>query len=248
MTSKQESQPTPSLAKMESETERDLREEVLKEQNDSLIATAPIPEPYEELTPLPAPVPLTQSQPDRMAPTPVAVAPPTPAPTAVQSAIASPSPSERTQGQGLEASPLATTMATAPSSGSGEQIASGLNPGLGNGYGPIRDDHVLRPLSGNQPPVYPSEDRLKRNAGEIVFRYFVNTDGTVKDIQIERGTGHKSLDLAALKAMKSWRYFPGQQGWARKGFHFNLSGEVETFHTRGRGLQMTASQPTEAGL
>ena len=149
--------------------------------------------------------------------------------------------------------PLANAGTGAPGAGvavgsgtSGNGLASG-GGGSGSGggpAGPVREDLTLRPQAGNLTPLYPAQDRLQRNHGEVVFRYYVNKDGSVTSITVEKSTGHKSLDLEALKAMKKWKYYPGQEGWARKAFQFSLNGDVETMPARW-GQASTAHQHAE---
>src|SRR5436309_1402854 len=56
-------------------------------------------------------------------------------------------------------------------------------------------------------PGYPEAARQQRQMGRGVFLLNVNAKtGQVTSIKIERRTGHKLLDTAALKALINWRF------------------------------------------
>src|SRR5436190_11503856 len=59
-------------------------------------------------------------------------------------------------------------------------------------------------------PVYPTIARQKRIQGRGIFRLNVTKEGRVDSIQIRKSTGSKILDDAAEKALRQWRFKPGE--------------------------------------
>ncbi len=57
----------------------------------------------------------------------------------------------------------------------------------------------------------------------------IGTDGKPKDITVEKSSGHRELDRAAIAAVKTWTFNPGThngvptEGYALVPFDFNLN-------------------------
>lgn len=88
----------------------------------------------------------------------------------------------------------------------------------------IRNLEDLRQMPGNAKPEYESEDRLMGRQGMVVFLAFVSKEGSPTSFKISQSSGHRSLDLKTLKAVKSWRFYPGQEGWVEIPFQWDLKG------------------------
>lgn len=56
--------------------------------------------------------------------------------------------------------------------------------------------------------VYPPESRLAGEEGKVVLRALVNECGLVEKINIDKSSGYKRLDDAAIAAVKSTRFRP----------------------------------------
>lgn len=97
---------------------------------------------------------------------------------------------------------------------------------------PIRQDSELKAMPGNKDPNYAFEDRLAKRVGEIKFLAEVTPEGQVTNIRMLKSTGHKTLDMAALKSFKDYRYQPGQQGYVLKSFNFVLKGPARQLPSR----------------
>jgi TonB family protein len=82
-----------------------------------------------------------------------------------------------------------------------------------------------RPLSQ---PVYPPVSRQLREAGTVVLKLHVLEDGSVGDAQIEKSSGHPSLDYAAMYESFRWKLNPGtvngqpQRMWGQFAVTFKL--------------------------
>jgi TonB family protein len=58
-------------------------------------------------------------------------------------------------------------------------------------------------------PDYPREYRMRHLTGSGIFRMHVDERGRVTAITILKSTGHKELDVLAMKALVEWRGKPG---------------------------------------
>jgi protein TonB len=96
--------------------------------------------------------------------------------------------------------------------GGGQKVA-GLPPGAG-GDGPGDGvESLARPLGGYQvKPRYPESARRQGLQGLTVLKFEVLADGSVGDILVERSAGHRDFDLAAMEAVKKWRFAPARRG------------------------------------
>jgi periplasmic protein TonB len=64
----------------------------------------------------------------------------------------------------------------------------------------------------NPPPAYPPVSRRLGEAGQVVVRVFIGTDGNAQQASVLRSSGYDRLDAAALAAALKWRYVPGKRG------------------------------------
>lgn len=66
--------------------------------------------------------------------------------------------------------------------------------------------------AGNPLPKYPRIARRKGWEGKVWLHVRVSAVGLVEEVTVERSSGYKSLDRAALKAVQNWRFYPVHQG------------------------------------
>ena len=57
-------------------------------------------------------------------------------------------------------------------------------------------------------PVYPAEALSKGETGRVILRVQVDATGRVSAVSIDRSSGSRSLDAAAAKAIRQWRFNP----------------------------------------
>ena len=69
-------------------------------------------------------------------------------------------------------------------------------------------DRTAAPVPGNPRPRYPQVARTRGHEGRVLIRVSVLGDGRVGSAAVSRSSGHGSLDRAALKAVKRWRFEP----------------------------------------
>jgi TonB family protein len=100
--------------------------------------------------------------------------------------------------------------------------------------GELRSLAQLRQMPGNPKPMYePKERRLGHN-GNVIFKAFVTQDGRLSNFQLLQSTGHKNLDFKTLKALKQWKFYPGQEGWVELPFKWDLKGGPQEMPTQLR--------------
>ena len=87
----------------------------------------------------------------------------------------------------------------------------------------------------NPAPVYPQLARESGWEGVVLLSVFVQSDGKPGQVNVEKSSGYKILDHAALTAVKKWQFKPVRVGnisfstWARIPIRFALveeNGEV----------------------
>jgi protein TonB len=72
---------------------------------------------------------------------------------------------------------------------------------------------LARPLGGYQvKPRYPEIARRQGIEGTTLLKIYVSDKGYVEDVPVERSAGHQDLDIAAMEAVKKWRFEPARRG------------------------------------
>lgn len=93
--------------------------------------------------------------------------------------------------------------------------------------GSVRNLEDLRQMPGNKRPQYDSDDRLNRRQGEVAFVAYVSKEGAITEFKLVKSSGHRELDAKTLKALKSWKFYPGQEGWVEIPFQWDLKGDAK---------------------
>jgi TonB family protein len=92
----------------------------------------------------------------------------------------------------------------------------------------------FKQVAGNPKPQYSSDDRLAAKSGTVIFTGLVKKDGSLDSIQMTESSGHRSLDLKSLLAVKKWRFSTGNEGWVEIPFKWDLTGDSEEVSPLGR--------------
>ncbi|MCR6495081.1 energy transducer TonB [Thermomonas sp. S9] len=58
------------------------------------------------------------------------------------------------------------------------------------------------------PPRYPPEEMRRQIQGTAVLIISIDASGNVLDIEVERSSGNRNLDRAAMQAARKWRFNP----------------------------------------
>lgn len=81
----------------------------------------------------------------------------------------------------------------------------------------------------NPAPKYPAIAKRQGQQGRVLMRVLVTAEGAAKDVQLLSGSGFETLDDAALKAVRRWRFVPAKQGdtavsaWVQVPIEFKLN-------------------------
>ncbi len=79
-----------------------------------------------------------------------------------------------------------------------------------------------------EPPKYPKAALMNEETGTVTMGFLVGADGKVVESKIEKSSGSKSLDKAALSALSQCKFKPGtrdgkpEQAWAKVDFVWKL--------------------------
>ncbi|MFO7761929.1 MAG: TonB family protein [Thermodesulfobacteriota bacterium] len=80
-----------------------------------------------------------------------------------------------------------------------------------------------RPLyRENPPPSYPDLAKSRGWQGRVILTVEISPDGRVKTIAVKESSGFSILDQAALKAVKDWRFRPGQRNGRAVAMEVNI--------------------------
>ena len=63
----------------------------------------------------------------------------------------------------------------------------------------------------NPKPHYPESARQDQQQGLVVLRVLISSEGRPIDIRIDRGSGFRALDTAAVAGVKRWSFIPATQ-------------------------------------
>ncbi len=104
---------------------------------------------------------------------------------------------------------------------------SSTRPESDQGVGEIRSIEQLTQIPGNARPQYDAEDRRLGRQGVVSFSAYVSKEGSISDFKMLQSSGHRVLDAKTLKALKSWKFKPGQEGLVEIPFQWSLKGEPQ---------------------
>jgi protein TonB len=80
-----------------------------------------------------------------------------------------------------------------------------------------------------RPPKYPPQAIRRHIEGDVVLKVLVGADGKPEEITVEKSSGERLLDQAAIAAVKTWMFNPGMKngqpsrGYALVPISFSLS-------------------------
>jgi protein TonB len=58
------------------------------------------------------------------------------------------------------------------------------------------------------PPKYPPEEMRRGIEGTTVLIVSIDASGNVLDVEVEKSSGNRNLDRAAVQAARRWRFNP----------------------------------------
>jgi periplasmic protein TonB len=196
--------------------------------------TEPEPPEPKPATPEPPP-PMPVRAPDPT-PAPVALEPPKPKPK--------PKPPAKAKPPKPKSSPTPRTVPpkpARPANRSGAETANQMakaraGSGTGSGAGTTSakgtastDDRSPAAYMNNPAPGYPDAARRQRQEGTVYLRVLVSASGRPNQVLVAGSSGVSSLDEAALRAVRRWRFKPARQNgrpisaWVRVPVRFKLN-------------------------
>lgn len=63
-----------------------------------------------------------------------------------------------------------------------------------------------------RPPRYPPQAVRQHITGKVMLKVLVGADGTPEEVTVEKSSGSRLLDQAAIDAVKTWKFNPGSKG------------------------------------
>ena len=75
---------------------------------------------------------------------------------------------------------------------------------------------------------YPKASLINEEQGTVTMSFLVSADGTVMESKVEKSSGYKNLDKAAIKALSACKFKPGtkdgkpEQGWTKVEYNWKL--------------------------
>ena len=82
--------------------------------------------------------------------------------------------------------------------------------------------------SKNCKAEYPKASLMNEEQGTVTMSFLVNADGSVADSKVEKSSGFKNLDKAAVKAISACKFKPGTkdgaaaQSWTKVDYAWKL--------------------------
>jgi protein TonB len=79
-----------------------------------------------------------------------------------------------------------------------------------------------------EPPAYPRASLVNEEKGVVTLAMQVGPDGVVADSKVEKSSGFKNLDKAALKALSACKFKPGTKdgkaelSWTKVEYNWKL--------------------------
>lgn len=110
-------------------------------------------------------------------------------------------------GEQQEDAGVADTQPAAPAPAAPAPVAPPIAPPPVQAPPPLADASLPRPVDA-PPPRYPRDAQRRRQQGTVLMRVHVDAQGNPGDIDIVAGSGTRSLDRAAVEAVRRWRFAP----------------------------------------
>lgn len=105
---------------------------------------------------------------------------------------------------------------------------------------------AVNPASKQQhPPIYPKEAKKQNQQGTVVLRLLVDAHGNVQKTKINKSSGYKSLDTAAINAAKQWKFTPAirngkpVKAWLQVPVNFSLNENAAPFAKKIEGEHLS---------
>jgi protein TonB len=64
----------------------------------------------------------------------------------------------------------------------------------------------------NPPPRYPAASRRNGEQGTVLLKVLISREGEALKVEVDKSSGWPNLDVAALDAVRGWRFVPARRG------------------------------------
>jgi len=94
---------------------------------------------------------------------------------------------------------------------------------------PVTEPRGFAGYKNNPPPEYPSLAQDRGLQGQVILKVRVLASGKPEAVTVDKSSGHKILDDAAIKAVTAWSFDPAKRGqtpidgWVKVPLNFKLS-------------------------
>lgn len=131
----------------------------------------------------------------------------TPAVIAGPRAVVVPSPTTDTQAPSSDETISALTSARA------EPMTAAIERGRSEMHGEVAMVPASTPATylSHPKPEYPQQSREDREEGLVVLRVLISSEGRPASIQLNKSSGFRALDAAAVSGVKRWSFTPATQ-------------------------------------
>lgn len=110
------------------------------------------------------------------------------------------------------APPLEKPSQVSPSSNSASSNAAVLPTATTNDSLPTIPARVDPNYLHRPNPVYPAVSKRLREEGTVLLRVSLDTTGAVLEVTVQTTSTYQRLDLAAVEAVRQWRFIPATRG------------------------------------
>lgn len=125
----------------------------------------------------------------------------------------------------------------ASKTGSGEGTSVAASSGTNNttGQGGAKNVGAFSPprfgvaYLNNPPPKYPPIAKRMGEEGKVLLKVLVSAAGAAEEVNLHKSSGSETLDSAAIKAVRRWKFIPAKSGetalsaWVQVPIVFKLS-------------------------
>jgi TonB family protein len=63
----------------------------------------------------------------------------------------------------------------------------------------------------NEYPKYPALAKRRKEQGQVILRATIDENGAPKKVEIAKSSSFKTLDFAAIEAVKKWQFIPAEK-------------------------------------
>lgn len=63
----------------------------------------------------------------------------------------------------------------------------------------------------NEYPKYPAIAKRRKEQGQVILRAIISEKGVAKEVSIAKSSSFKTLDFAALEAVRKWQFIPAEK-------------------------------------